>query len=182
VQTTHRYEIELGKRVGPIELGMNRQEVISILGEPEYSDDSSLYLTDYYNNSSFSLDYTHDGNIRKGIQVSDSELIYKDNHQDLDLLSLNWEHLFAWMLENDPYLDVNVGTFISHALKISTSPKLDEKSGVELAESIVPFTDGYWPSKEEMDIASQRRINTRSSLEEQAKELGLEWFLEPESQ
>ncbi len=176
MQAKNRYEIELGKGVGLIKLGMARQEVISIFGEPKSSYSDNLYLSDYYDFSRLRIDYNTNTEICLAIEISDSELIYKDKYQNIDLLSLSWERLFSWMLENDPHLDIRDDTFISHVLKISTGPKLDEESGIEVAESIVTFVEGYWPSEEYMAAAVERYVQSVPSAKDSAKELGLEAF------
>jgi hypothetical protein len=178
METKISYDLRLKERVGPINLGMSRQDVIAILGETGLSCKNNLYTTDYYTSIRLHIDYESDTEICRGIEVlNGAELIFEGE----DLLSLRWNSMFEWMLENDPYLDIRDDVYISHKLGISTGPKYDEILEDEVMETIVVFSDGYWPSEEEMRAARQKRIAEMPSLEEMAKELGLEWFLEPES-
>jgi hypothetical protein len=177
MEATIRYDLRLKEGVGPINLGMTRQEVRSIFGEPSLSSEDSLQSIDYYTPIRLHIDYDPDTKICRGIEVlNGAELMFKGE----DILSLRWDNMFQWMLENDPYLDIRGDVYISHKLGISTGPEYDEILEDEIMETIAVFSDGYWPSEEEMEIASQKRVDAMPSLEEMLKEVGLAGFHEPE--
>jgi hypothetical protein len=181
METIISYDLRLKEGVGPINLGMSRQEVIAVLGEPGLSCENNLYTTDYYTSIRLHIDYESDTEICRGIEVlNGAELMFRGK----DILGLLWDDMFNWMLENDPYLDIRDDVYISHKLGISTGPEYNEALEDEVMETIVVFSDGYWPSEEEMRAARQKRIEAMPSLEEFAKQNGLEkylQFLEPES-
>jgi hypothetical protein len=177
MEATIRYDLRLKEGVGPIDLGMTRQEVRSIFGEPSLSSENSLHSIDYYTPIRLHIDYDPDTEICRGIEVlNGAELMFRGE----DILSLRWDNMFQWMLENDPYLDIRGDVYISHKLGISTGPEYNEILEDEVMETIAVFSDGYWPSEEEMEIASQKRVDAMPSLEEMLKEVGLAGFHEPE--
>jgi hypothetical protein len=176
MQEKNRYELDLGKKVGPIELEMDRQTIVSILGEPDFAREGRKYLKNNYHSKNLYVDYTLDTNICKGIEVFNGAALIYDG---VDLLGLRWEQFLQWLQENDPDLEEDVGTYTSHMLKIAAGPKLDDDSETEIVESIVVFADNYWSSDEERAAAVKKEIEAMPSLEESARELGLEWFLEP---
>jgi hypothetical protein len=177
METKISYDLRLKEGVGPIDLGMSRQGIISILGEPELSRLGNLSNRDYYTSVGLQIDYDTNTEICKGIEVLNNvELLYQGGN----ILSLPWDNMFQWMLENDPYLDIREDIYISHRLGITTGPNYDEDLGGEIQDSILIFSEGYWPSEEEMEIASQKRVDALPSLEEMLKEVGLAGFHEPE--
>jgi hypothetical protein len=174
------YDLRLKESVGPINLGVTRQEVRSILGEPWRSSEDSLHNTDHYTPIRLPIDYEPDTEICRGIEVlNGAELTFRNNN----IFDLSWENMYQWMLENDPDLDIRGDryTFISHRLGIAAGTSHSDSLGEEAIETIVVFSDGYWPSKEEMKARVRKEIEEMPSLEEMSKELGLEWFFEPES-
>ena len=73
----NRYALEIGKKVGPIELGMARQTVVAIWGEPDFSRKGRKYLKNNYHLRDVHLDYQIDTNVCKGVEVwNGAELIY----------------------------------------------------------------------------------------------------------
>jgi hypothetical protein len=176
METTISYDLRLKEGVGPISLGMTRQEVRSIFGEPSLSSEDSRHSIDYFTPIRLHIDYDPSTEICKGIEVlNGAELMLNGE----DILGLRWDNMFQWMLDNDPYLDVRGDVYISHKLGISTGPEYNEILEDEVMETIAIFSDGYWPSEEETRARILTEIEEMPSLEEQAKELGLEWFLEP---
>jgi hypothetical protein len=172
------YDLRLKEGVGPINLGMTRQEVRSILGEPMLSREDNLYKTDCYTSIRLHIDYERDTEICRGIEVlNGAELLFRGGN----ILGLLWDNMFQWMLENDPYLDIRDDVYISHELGISTGPEYDEILEDEVMETIVVFSDGYWPSEEEMELASQKRVDAMPTGRELTKQLGLERFFPDES-
>jgi hypothetical protein len=193
MEITISYELRLKEGVGAINLGMTRQEVRSILGEPSLSSEDSRHSIDYYPPIRLHIDYDPGTEICRGIEVlNGAEMMFRGE----DLLSMRWDGMFQWMLENDPYLDIrgderdpnaeeNIRerSIKSHLLGIATGHKLDDAGDrkLDVVGSIFVFGESYyWPLKEEMELASQKRIDEMPSLEEMAKELGLEWFLKSE--
>jgi hypothetical protein len=177
METKISYDLRLKEGVGQINLGMNRQEIKSILGEPESSSQGDLSIKDRYTSIGLHICYKLETEICEAIEVLDNvELMFRGGN----ILDLRWDNMFQWMLENDAYLDVRRGTYISYKLGIAAGPEYDEDLDDEIQESILIFSEGYWPSEEEMQIASKKRIDAMPSLEEMAKELGLEAFLETE--
>jgi hypothetical protein len=172
MQVKNRYELRLGDGVGSINLGMNRQEIISILGDPEYSRQGRLSDTDCYTSKGLNIDYSSSTDLCEGIEVFDSELIY----QEVDILALTWDDLYTWMLENDPGLYKRIKTFISPNGRIAAGPKIDDDTGTEMVESIVVFSEAYWPSEEETAAAAEEYVQSVPSAKETAKKLGLENF------
>jgi hypothetical protein len=171
------YDLRLKEGVGPINLGMTRQEVRSIFGEPSLSSEDSRHSIDYYTPIRLHIDYDPSTEICKGIEVlNGAELIFNGE----DLLSLRWDNMFQWMIENDPYLDMRGDVYISHKLGISTGPEYNEILEDEVMETIAVFSDGYWPSEEEMELASQKRVAAMPTGRELTKQLGLEKFFPDE--
>jgi hypothetical protein len=180
MEITISYELRLKEGVGPINLGMSRREIKSILGEPELSTQGTLSNTDYYTITGLHIDYKPDTDVCKGIEVlRNVELVY----QDMNILNLPWTDMFQWMLDNDSELDIreNGNTFISHSLGIATGPKYNEDLEDELVETILVFSDGYWLSEEEMKEVIKREKAAMPSLEDMLKEAGLSGFHEFES-
>jgi hypothetical protein len=172
------YDLRLKKGVGPIRLGMPRQEIRSILGEPELSRQGSFSLKDLYTSIGLHIDYKPETEICEAIEVLNSvELTYQDG----DILSLPWSDMYLWMLENDPELDVRRDTFISHRLGITSGPKFDEYLGHEIQESILIFSEGYWPSEEEIRVTARRENDAMPTGRELTKQLGLEKFFPDEA-
>jgi hypothetical protein len=172
------YDLRLKEGVGPINLGMTRQEVRSILGEPRLSSKYSLYTTDHYTPIRLHIDYESDTEICRGIEVlNGAELMLNGE----DILSWRWDDMFQWLVDNDPELDIREDVYISHKLGISTGPEYDEILEDEVVKTISVFSDGYWPSEEEMKVARQKRIAALPSFEEMLKEVGLTGVLEFES-
>jgi hypothetical protein len=167
---TNRYDLELGKRVGPINLGANRGEIIGVLGEPDFSrqDPLDFYNTDYYDSYCIRVDYRKQDKVCVAVDVYDSELIY----QGTDLLGLKWPKFLSWMRKQDPSIEES-DEVVSKTLGLSTRAKPMEPLKIE---SICVFSDGYWPTEEEMQAAADRREASTPSVAEMAKELGLEDF------
>jgi hypothetical protein len=177
MENTISYDLRLREGVGPINLGMTRQEVMSILGEPSLSRKNNLYTTDYYTSIQLHIDYESNTEICRGIEVlNGAELMFNGE----DMLSLRWDSMFQWMIENDPYLDIRGDVYISHKLGISTGPEYNEILEDEVMETVAVFTDGYWPSEEEMRVARQKRIAAMPTGRELTKQLGLEKFFPDE--
>jgi hypothetical protein len=178
METEISYELCLKEGVGPINLGMTRQEVIAILGEPRLSSKDSLYNTDHYTPIRLHIDYEPDTEICRGIEVlNGAKLIFNGE----DILSWRWDNMFQWLIDNDPELDVRDDVYISHKLGISTGPEYNENLEDEVMETIAVFSDGYWPSKEEMTALVLKEIEEMPSFEEMLKEVGLTGVLEFES-
>jgi hypothetical protein len=178
MQTQNRYDLRLGNGIGPINLGMSRKEVISILGEPNVSEEGRRYLNDKYHLMGLRIDYQIGTNICKAIEVTNEvELIYLGK----DILSLSWEEFYRWMKENDPDIEEEVGSYTSYKGRIASGPNVGGDVGSKEIETVLIFSEDYWESKEEREAAIQKEIAEMPSLEEMAKELGLEWILEPES-
>jgi hypothetical protein len=172
------YDLRLKEGVGPINLGMNRKEIISILGEPGLSSNGDYSVRDYYTLMGLHIDYEPETEVCKGIETLNSvELIYKG----VDIISLRWGNMYQWMLENDPDLDIreNGYTVISHKLGISTGPRYNEYLEDEVIETIVVFSEGYWPSEEKIKADAKGEVDAMPSLEEMLKEVGLAGFHEP---
>jgi hypothetical protein len=179
MQKQNRYDLRLGVGIGPIELGMNREEVISILGKPNVSEEGyrSGYLKDIYDLMGLRIDYQIGTNICKAIEVTNEvELMYLGD----DILSLSWEDFYRWMKENDPDIEEEVGSYTSYKGRIASGPNVGGDVGSKEIETVLIFSEDYWESKKEQEAASQKRLEEMPSLEEMAKELGLEWILEPE--
>jgi hypothetical protein len=178
METIISYDLRLKEGVGPINSGMTRQEVRSILGEPRLSSESSLYHTDHYTPIRLHIDYEHGTELCRGIEVlNGAELMFEGE----DLLSLRWDNMFRWMLENDSYIDIRGDVYISHKLGISTGPEYNDILEDEVMATIAMFSDGYWPSEEEMELASQKRVAAMPTGRELTKQLGLEKFFPDEA-
>jgi hypothetical protein len=178
MEPTIIYELRLKEGVGLINLGMTRQEVRSILGEPRLSSEDSLYCADHYTPIRLCIDYDPRTEICKGIEVLNGAELMFDGE---DLFNLRWDDMFKWLVDSDPELDVRDEVYISHKLGISTGPEYDEILEDEVVKTISVFSDGYWPSEEEMKVARQKRIAALPSFEEMLKEVGLTGVLEFES-
>jgi hypothetical protein len=173
MQIKNRYDIRFKVGIGPIELGMSHQEVIAILGEPDFSSEDRHYLENIHHSRDLHIDYEINTGICKAIEVTnDAELIYNGGN----LFDLSWEEMFHWLLEIDPELEEDVGNWTSHKYRIATGYCLDQETDLEIVESILIFAENYWTPKEERQAESLARIAAMPSLEEQAKELGLENF------
>jgi hypothetical protein len=179
MQIQNRYDLRLGNGIGSVDLGMTREEVISILGEPNVSEEGRRYLKDIYRLMGLRIDYQIGTNICKAIEVTNEvELMYSGK----DLFSLSWEDFYRWMKENDPDIEEEVGSYTSYKGRIASEPNVGGDVGSKEIETVLIFSEDYWESKEEKEAASQKRLAEMPSLEEMAKELGLEWFLETNSQ
>jgi hypothetical protein len=173
MQVKNRFELELRKKVGPIELRMSRQTVQSILGKPEFTRQESFYLRDSYNSDKLQIDYSPDTLLCKGIEVySGSKLIYEGKN----LLGLSFKELLQWLLKLDPklHIDLNLDTYISHKFKFAVKPRLENHSNTEVIDSIVIFTKDYWYILEPRETSIEDDIESDLSLEDLFKEMGLE--------
>jgi hypothetical protein len=180
METIISYDLRLGEGVGPINLGMNNQEIKSILGEPEYSSIDSLCNTDYYTAVGLHIDYEPKSNVCEAIEVIRSiELIY----DEVNILEMSWEDMYRWLQENDPNLDIreNGYTVISYKLGISAGPRYSDYLEREVIGSIVVFSEGYWPSEEETKARVKKAVDAMPTGRELTKQLGLEKFFPDET-
>jgi hypothetical protein len=103
METEISYNLRLKEGVGPINLGMSRQEIRTILGEPRFSTNTDYTIRNHYASIGPHIDYIPKTAICKGIEVLHGvELIY----QGKNILDLRWSNMFEWMLENDLELDI----------------------------------------------------------------------------
>jgi hypothetical protein len=123
-KTICTYELDLGKSVGPIQLGMHRSEVIQILGEPENTIPHTLSIRDNYYGIGLSLEYRPADELCNHITVwSPSQLMYEGK----DLLMLPWSQLEHWFALLDSEFEEVYDGWQSDKVGIAIHPKRDDQ-------------------------------------------------------
>jgi hypothetical protein len=169
--TTNKYELVIGKSVGPIRLGEPRQSIIFTLGEPESSRVGRLNKTDYYDNLGIFIDYRLADELCQNISIAyPSQLIYEGR----DLIFCTWVEIVRWLAQLDPTAEEAGDGWKSNALGIEIHPKYNDDGTYQRTDFINVFDLRYWASDEEIEAERKRRASERPSEEDCLRELGLD--------
>jgi hypothetical protein len=147
-QVIRKTEIQLGNELGSIYFGESRTDIIARLGEPNLSRlrSTDFNRTDFYDAYDLKIDYGKETNFCVAVEFDSTELMV----ENINLFALSWPQFLDWVQAQDPNVDVQPGELLSKTLGISAVAKTGEPSRVE---TICFFSQGYWPSDEEMDAA-----------------------------
>jgi ABC-type dipeptide/oligopeptide/nickel transport system ATPase component len=97
MKTKISYDLRLKEGVGPINLGMSRQEVRSILGESKFSSGDSLYKTSHYTPISRASARINKGAISSLIFIN-IEIILNISEDIVSPLRIDSLHTTFWQL------------------------------------------------------------------------------------
>jgi hypothetical protein len=178
------YELELGKKIGSINLGMTRAEIIDLIEESNFSRNDSIYgRTDSHHKYELIVEYDKETDFCNRITVSSpAELWYEGKN----ILGLGWVDALNWMKELDSSCeldeDQSFPCCISHKLQMSinssdTGEGFDSEGNgdyVLVVGSLTIATPKYWDIDEEkQEVWIQKMMAELPSEEECARELGL---------
>ncbi len=174
----NKYDLQPKEGVGLIRLGMEREEIISLLGAPEsqthFENVDSSQFRDYHFGKGLFVDYIGEPSVCLALELPGeySALII----DKIDLLHMSWSALLSWLRDNDPNLDESDPSSIrSQLLGIAAAPKFAES---HVTESIVVFDDRYyWHTEEEIKAIARKSAAETPSAAEILQQEGLEEFL-----
>jgi hypothetical protein len=140
----------LYKSIGPIKLGASRDEVIGILGAPDYSESSIFGLEEFHSESFFRVQYSSKTKLCNNIGLSyPAELWY----EGIDILGLSWENAVDWIKTLDPSIQIRDDGYppdcISHSLGLSMCAKDDYDHQSLIVDTLTLFSSDCWDNFEE---------------------------------
>jgi hypothetical protein len=166
-----KYELVIGKSVGPIRLGDKRDSIIQTLGEPEKTLPDNISIGDFYYGRGLVIEYRPVDEVCKNISISyPSQLIYEGR----DLIFFTWVEIARWLTRLDPNAEEAGDGWQSNTLGIEIHPKYNDDGTYCRADFINVFDRQYWSTEEEVEAEIQRQIAEMPSNEECARELGLD--------
>jgi hypothetical protein len=161
--TIHPYE-----GMGPLRLGMTRQEIRAILGEPESTflkTPSSIYLTDFYTKLGLQIAYK-EPEICNAIHTTDGEV--KPIFQGHSIADEPFSNLRDWFQEIDSNSQLDASGITSYKYGIGLyAPKhtwqpeegLDENT--DIVEGVIVFERGYYDDVEEKLAGFEAELDRR---------------------
>lgn len=155
-QLLNIYQLQLVVGLDIVKLGESRQIIVSKLGEPDSSEDREYHKTDFYHTREISLEYSYNALKCVSIEIFPHAKVM---YGGVDLLSLKYDEALRWIRSLDSNIeeddDYYGDGFTAHDTQISMGTKLYKEGAIE---SLMVFSADYWPSAEEREAASQKRV------------------------
>lgn len=151
------YQLHLAIGLGIVKFGENRETIVSRLGEPDFSEIDEDYKTDYYDFRSLHVQYDYKTLKCVSIQIFPPAKVM---YGGLDLLGLKYDEALRWIRAMDFNVEEDENPygseFVGHSTQIAMNTKLYAEGAIE---ALFIFSEGYWPSAEEMEANVKRGVD-----------------------